>query len=67
MGLGSMLGGRSGMFGTALLAAAFYFFFMRGRGGNSASSSWGSYYLFWIVAPRFSRRSRRTRSFSSSS
>jgi len=51
MGLGSMLGGRSGMFGTALLAAAFYFFFMRGRGGNSASSSWGSYYLFWIVAP----------------
>jgi tetratricopeptide (TPR) repeat protein len=51
MGLGSMLGGRSGMFGTALLAAAFYFFFMRGRGGNSAGASWGSYYLFWIVAP----------------
>jgi tetratricopeptide (TPR) repeat protein len=50
MGLGSILGGRSGMFGTALLAAAFYFF-MRGRGGNSASAPWGSYYLFWIVAP----------------
>lgn len=46
-GLGSMLSGRSGTLGTALLAAAFYFLFMRGRG----SGGWGSYYLFWIVAP----------------
>jgi tetratricopeptide (TPR) repeat protein len=51
VGLGSMLSGRSGMFGTALMAAAFYFFFMRGRGAGGANASWGSYYLFWIVAP----------------
>ena len=51
MGFGSMLSGRSGLFGTAMLAAAFYFFFMRGRGGGGGSSGWGSYYLFWIVAP----------------
>jgi tetratricopeptide (TPR) repeat protein len=50
LGLGS-LGGRSGMLGTALLGAAFYFFFMRGRGSGGASAGWGSYYLFWIVAP----------------
>jgi len=50
MGMGSMLSGRSGLFGTALMAAAFYFFFMRGRAG-SATPGWGSYYLFWIVAP----------------
>jgi tetratricopeptide (TPR) repeat protein len=50
LGLGS-LGGRSGMLGTGLLAAAFYFFFMRGRGAGGASAGWGSYYLFWIVAP----------------
>ena len=50
LGLGSLLSGRSGLMGTALMAAAFYFFFMRGRGGGG-SSSWGSYYLFWIVAP----------------
>jgi len=50
-GLGSMLSGRSGLFGTALLAAAFYFLFMRGRGGGGAGGGWGSYYLFWIVAP----------------
>jgi tetratricopeptide (TPR) repeat protein len=50
-GLGSLLSGRSGLLGTALLVAAFYFFFMRGRGAGGASSSWGSYYIFWIVAP----------------
>ena len=50
-GFGSLLSGRSGMFGTALLAAAYYFFFMRGRSGRGGSSSWGSYYLFWIVGP----------------
>jgi len=49
-GLGSLLGGRSGLFGTLVMAAVFYFFFMRGRAG-SATPSWGSYYLFWIVAP----------------
>ena len=32
------------------MAAAFYFLFMRGRGG-ARSAGWGSYYLFWIVAP----------------
>jgi tetratricopeptide (TPR) repeat protein len=47
--IGSMFSGRTGLFGTALLAAVFYFLFMRGRSG--ASSSWGSYYLFWIVGP----------------
>ena len=51
MGLGSLLSGRSGLLGTALMAAAFYFFFMRGRGGNSAGASWAPYYLFWIVGP----------------
>ena len=52
MGFGSMLSGRSGLMGTAGLAFAFYFLFMRGRGGaGSATSGWGSYYLFWIVAP----------------
>jgi tetratricopeptide (TPR) repeat protein len=51
MGFGSMLSGRSGLFGTAMLAAAFYFLFMRGRGGGGGSAGWGSYYLFWIVAP----------------
>jgi len=51
-GLGSMLSGRSGLFGTAMLAAAFYYLFMRGGGrGGSTSGGWGSYYLFWIVAP----------------
>jgi tetratricopeptide (TPR) repeat protein len=50
LGLGSLTG-RSGLLGTALLAAAFYFFFMRGRGAGGASAGWGSYYLFWIVAP----------------
>ena len=50
-GFGSMLSGRSGLLGTALLAAAFYFLFMRGRGGGSGNAGWGSYYLFWIVAP----------------
>ena len=49
-GLGSMFGGRGGLFGTVLMAAAFYFFFMRGRAGT-ATPGWGSYYLFWIVAP----------------
>ena len=51
LGLGSLLSGRSGLMGTVLMAAAFYFLFMRGRGGRGGSSSWGSYYLFWIVAP----------------
>ena len=52
MGLGSLLSGRSGLMGTAGLAFAFYLLFMRGRGGaGSATSGWGSYYLFWIVAP----------------
>ena len=50
-GFGSMLSGRSGLLGTALMAAAFYFLFMRGRGGGGGNSGWGSYYLFWIVAP----------------
>jgi tetratricopeptide (TPR) repeat protein len=51
-GLGSMLSGRSGLFGTAMLAAAFYFFFMRGGGrGGGTGGGWGSYYLFWIAAP----------------
>ena len=50
-GLGSMLSGRSGLFGTALMAAAFYFLFMRNRGGGRGGAGWGSYYLFWIVAP----------------
>jgi tetratricopeptide (TPR) repeat protein len=49
-GMGSMLSSRSGLFGTALLAVAFYFLFMRGRRG-AGDNSWGSYYLFWIVAP----------------
>jgi tetratricopeptide (TPR) repeat protein len=52
MGLGSLLSGRSGLLGTAGLAFAFYLLFMRGRGGGGgATSGWGSYYLFWIVAP----------------
>jgi tetratricopeptide (TPR) repeat protein len=51
MGLGSMLSGRSGLFGTAMLAAAFYFLFMRGRGASGSNAGWGSYYLIWIVAP----------------
>jgi len=52
MGFGSLLSGRSGLMGTAGLAFVFYLLFMRGRGGaGSATSGWGSYYLFWIVAP----------------
>jgi len=51
MGFGSMFSGRSGLFGTVMLAAAFYFLFMRGRGASSSNAGWGSYYLFWIVAP----------------
>ena len=51
MGFGSLLSGRSGLMGTAGLAFAFYLLFMRGRGGGGATSGWGSYYLFWIVAP----------------
>jgi tetratricopeptide (TPR) repeat protein len=52
MGFGSLLSGRSGLMGTAGLVFAFYLLFMRGRGGaGSATSGWGSYYLFWIVAP----------------
>jgi tetratricopeptide (TPR) repeat protein len=48
--IGSILGGRSGLFGLGIVAVAFYFLFMRGRGGGG-SANWGSYYLFWIVAP----------------
>ena len=48
--IGSLFSRRSGLFGTAIMAFAFYFVFMRGRGGGGAAS-WGSYYLFWIVAP----------------
>ena len=52
MGFGSLLSGRSGLMGTAGIAFVFYLLFMRGRGGaGSATSGWGSYYLFWIVAP----------------
>ena len=30
----------------------FYFLFLRGRGGvGSGIGNWGSYYLFWFVAP----------------
>jgi tetratricopeptide (TPR) repeat protein len=45
--LGS-LARRSGWLTPLLLGAAFYFLFMRGR---SSGGGWGSYYLFWIVAP----------------
>jgi hypothetical protein len=48
--IGSLFSRRSGLFGTAIMAIAFYFVFMRGRGGGG-SGNWGSYYLFWIVAP----------------
>jgi tetratricopeptide (TPR) repeat protein len=48
-GLGSF--GGSGLLGTAVMGAAFYFFFMRGRGARGGNQNWGSYYLFWIVAP----------------
>ena len=47
-GLGA-LARRSGWLTPLLLAAAFYFLFLRGRRGDG--SGWGSYYLFWIVAP----------------
>ena len=50
MGFGSMLSGRSGLFGTALLAAAFYFFFMRGRGGGQRERRLG------LVLPVLDRR-----------
>lgn len=51
-GFGSLLSGRSGLMGTAGLAFAFYLLFMRGRSGaGGGTSGWGSYYLFWIVAP----------------
>jgi tetratricopeptide (TPR) repeat protein len=39
---------RSGWLTPLLLGAAFYFLFMRGR---REGGGWGSYYLFWIVAP----------------
>ena len=48
--LGGLLSRRSGLLGTVGMALAFYFLFMRGRGGFG-SAGWGSYYLFWIVAP----------------
>jgi tetratricopeptide (TPR) repeat protein len=51
MGMGSMFTGRSGLLGTGLMAFAFYFMFVRGRGRSQAMGNWGSYYLFWIVAP----------------
>ena len=33
------------------MGAAFYYFFMRGRGARLGNQGYGSYYLFWIVAP----------------
>jgi tetratricopeptide (TPR) repeat protein len=51
-GLGSLFSRRSGLLGTGLMAAAFYFLFMRGgRAQGQGNGGWGSYYLFWIVAP----------------
>ncbi len=47
-GLGSMFARQSGLFGMGALALAFYFLFMR---GGARAGGWGSYYLFWIVAP----------------
>jgi tetratricopeptide (TPR) repeat protein len=47
LGLGS-LARRGGWLSPLLLGAAFYLLFMRGRG---AGGGWGSYYIFWIVAP----------------
>jgi tetratricopeptide (TPR) repeat protein len=49
-GLGSLgsLVRRSGWLTPLLLGVACYFLFMRGRG---TGGGWGSYYLFWIVAP----------------
>jgi hypothetical protein len=49
--MGSMFTGRSGLLGTGLMAFAFYFMFVRGRGRSQGMGNWGSYYLFWIVAP----------------
>lgn len=51
LGMGSMFTGRSGLLGTGLMAFAFYFMFVRGRGRGQGTGNWGSYYLFWIVAP----------------
>jgi tetratricopeptide (TPR) repeat protein len=49
-GLGSIFSRGSGLLGTGVMAVAFYFLFMRGRGAQG-NGNWGSYYLFWIVAP----------------
>jgi tetratricopeptide repeat protein len=38
---------RSGIITTLILGALFYFLFLR----NSRGGGWGSYYLFWLVAP----------------
>jgi tetratricopeptide (TPR) repeat protein len=40
----------SGLLGTAVLAVVFYMLLARGRGGEG-TANWGSYYLFWMVAP----------------
>jgi tetratricopeptide (TPR) repeat protein len=47
LGLGG-LARRGGWLSPLLLGAVFYFLFMRNRGSGGG---WGSYYLFWIVAP----------------
>jgi tetratricopeptide (TPR) repeat protein len=49
-GLGALFSRGSGLLGTIITGAAFYFLFMRGR-GSQGNSNWGSYYLFWIIAP----------------
>jgi tetratricopeptide (TPR) repeat protein len=49
-GLGALFSRGSGLLGTGVMALAFYFLFMRGRGAQG-NNNWGSYYLFWIVAP----------------
>jgi tetratricopeptide (TPR) repeat protein len=41
----------SGLLGTVVLALAFYMLMARGRGGGEGAANWGSYYLFWMVAP----------------
>jgi tetratricopeptide (TPR) repeat protein len=49
-GLGALFSRGSGLLGTIITGAAFYFLFMRGR-GTQGNGNWGSYYLFWILAP----------------
>jgi Tfp pilus assembly protein PilF len=49
-GLDSLLM-RGGTFGTLMLGVLFYMMFFRDRGSRSVGGGWGSYYLFWLVAP----------------